>query len=276
VATYPLASVGLPAGVWILKLSTAAASLGCAGLVAACARRLGRPPGFCALAVALNPLVLVYGVGGVHNDFFMMLLLLAGLFWLLSAREGKGGAVLVASIAVKAAAIPIAPFLLLVARRGARAVVAAAIAAIALVGLTILVFGARLPGLADQANAITSFSLPDDVASIFGVSPTVRCAGHKYSCLNTTIAVVFFAGFAVAFAVLVWRAWRGADPIVCAGWAGVALVLTLSSVMPWYVLWILPLAVLSRSRSLQATTAVLAVLLLFTSQPMSHLLLYGA
>jgi hypothetical protein len=75
---------------------------------------------------------------------------------------------------------------------------------------------------------------------------------------------------------LAWRAYRGADPLTCAGWAGVALILTLTSVMPWYVLWVLPFAALSQSRALQVTTGVLSVLLLIFGQPTAHLISYGA
>ena len=35
--------------------------------------------------------------------------------------------------------------------------------------------------------------------------------------------------------------------ITPAGWVNVALILTLSWVLPWYVLWILPLAAMSAS-----------------------------
>jgi peptide/nickel transport system permease protein len=42
------------------------------------ARRLGRDPAAAVALVALNPLVLVYGVGGVHNDVLFMALLLGG------------------------------------------------------------------------------------------------------------------------------------------------------------------------------------------------------
>jgi hypothetical protein len=46
--------------------------------------------------------------------------------------------------------------------------------------------------------------------------------------------------------------------------------------MPWYVLWVLPFAALSRSRALQVTTGVLCVLLFVFGQPTAHLISYGA
>ena len=76
--TYPLTALPLPLAYWVLKLATAGASLGCLALVWRIAPRVGRAPLPAVLALGLNPLVLVYGLGGVHNDFFVGLALLAG------------------------------------------------------------------------------------------------------------------------------------------------------------------------------------------------------
>ena len=275
-ATYPLARLGLPAAVWILKVGTVLASLGCVGLLAACGRRLGRSPAVCAIAFGLNPLLIVYGVGGVHNDFLMMVVLLAGLLWLLQGRAIAGGAAAVAAIGVKLSAAPMALFVLLSGRPRRLVAFGAAGAAVLLVALFAIVFGTRAPGLTDQANTITNFSVPDDLASLFGVRATHRCAGHFYPCLNSTISLITTLAFVIAMLALAWRAFRGADPLACAGWAAVALILTLASVMPWYVLWVLPFAVLSQSRALQVTTGILCVLLLIFGQPTAHLISYGA
>ena len=274
--TYPLARLGLPAGVWILKFSTVLASLGCVGLLAACARRLGRSPAVCAIAFGLNPLLIVYGVGGVHNDFLMMVVLLAGLLWLLQGRAVAGGAATIAAIGVKLSAAPMALFVLLSGRPRKLVAVGAVGAAVLLLALFAIVFGTHAPGLTDQANTITNFSVPDDLAAILGVRATARCAGHFYPCLNSTVSFITTLAFVVAMLALAWRAFRGADPLACAGWAGVALILTLASVMPWYVLWVLPFAALSRSRALQVTTGVLCVLLFVFGQPTAHLISYGA
>jgi hypothetical protein len=47
---------------------------------------------------------------------------------------------------------------------------------------------------------------------------------------------------------------------------------TLSWVLPWYVLWVLPLAALSSSRRLRTTTLVLGVYLIVAWSPASALL----
>ena len=80
-------ALGLPVAYWVLKVSIGVAAVAVAVLVALLARRLGRDPARAVAFVALNPLVLVYGVGGVHNDVLFMVLLLGGALLALSRRE---------------------------------------------------------------------------------------------------------------------------------------------------------------------------------------------
>src|SRR5439155_906234 len=66
-------------------------------------------------------------------------------------------------------------------------------------------------------------------------------------------------------------AWRQRSALTASGWATVALLVTLSWVLPWYVLWVLPLAALSSSRRLRAVSAVLGVYLIISWAPASTL-----
>ena len=94
VATFPLAKTSVPFAFWTLKAIAALASLGVVALVWQCARRLGRDPRLPALAVGLNPLVLVHVVGGAHNDALTVLLWMGGVAALIAARpprEAAGG-----------------------------------------------------------------------------------------------------------------------------------------------------------------------------------------
>ena len=78
-ATYPLAHVSVAAALWSLKAVTGLASLGCVALVWRIARQLGRRSPVAAAAMfGLNPLLLLWTVGGAHNDVLMLLLMLAG------------------------------------------------------------------------------------------------------------------------------------------------------------------------------------------------------
>ena len=74
-----------------------------------------------------------------------------------------------------------------------------------------------------------------------------------------------------------WLAWSRRWPIsdrsiTASGWASVALLVTLSWVLPWYVLWVLPLAALSSSRRLRTAALVLGVYLIVAWAPASGLL----
>src|SRR5208283_3866190 len=55
-------------------------------LVWRCARLRGRDPVAAVAFVGLNPIVLVWGLGGDHTDFLMMLCIVAGVYLLLLAR----------------------------------------------------------------------------------------------------------------------------------------------------------------------------------------------
>jgi hypothetical protein len=84
--------------------------------------------------------------------------------------------------------------------------------------------------------------------------------------------------------VCCWSVWRRRSPsrdapaaeaeraFTAAGWANVALLVTLSWVLPWYVLWALPLAALSRSRRLRRAVLVLGAYLIVAWAPTSGLL----
>ena len=90
-------------------------------LVALLARELGRDPARAVAFVALNPLVLVYGVGGVHNDVFFMALLLGGALLALNRREVLGGGAWAAAAAIKLSAGLAIPILVAGSRRRGRA-----------------------------------------------------------------------------------------------------------------------------------------------------------
>src|SRR5207237_8478892 len=113
VASYALVPLGVAGGLWALKLITAAASLVIVWLVWRCAERLGRDPLRAALFVGLNPVVLLFGVGGAHNDFLAIAFVMAGVYLAVAGRERIGGA---AQIAASASTLPPAlPLLLRVA-----------------------------------------------------------------------------------------------------------------------------------------------------------------
>jgi len=246
--TYPLAWLPVAAAVAVLKALAALSVLAIASLVERIAAWRGVEPLRAAVFVALNPLVLVHVVGGAHNDGLTMVLATLGVAAILSARELSGGAALVAATAIKLSAAFIAPFALLGTGRRSR-LLAGAFAAAAALGV-----GAHLAfgwdwlhgfGLAGENQSRTShMSVPITVARLTGLGPGgVRLA-----------AAILFA--AVVAYLLAWT-WRGGDWVRPAAWAGFSLLLATSWLLPWYLLWPLPLVAISRDRTLQLLTLAL-------------------
>ncbi|HTA05834.1 MAG TPA: hypothetical protein VK774_05685, partial [Solirubrobacteraceae bacterium] len=86
ILTFVVVPVGVAATFWVLKGFLMAASLGTIWLVWKCAKLLGRDPIKAIVLVGLNPIVLVWGLGGDHNDFLMVFLVVLGFYLLLRAR----------------------------------------------------------------------------------------------------------------------------------------------------------------------------------------------
>ena len=71
-----------------------------------------------------------------------------------------------------------------------------------------------------------------------------RLTGLDPDTIRLAAAILFFA--AVAY-LLAWT-WRGGDWIRAAAWAALALLLATAWLLPWYLIWPLPLAAISRDR----------------------------
>src|SRR5205807_1572679 len=226
----------LPVAYWIFKAAVMAASLGCLALVWKCAKLLGRSPRAAVLFAALNPLYIVYGLGGQHNDAFMMLLVMSGVYLLLRGRDRIGGGAFVGAVAVKASAGILLPVVLAGAGRRARVAIGMLAAAV-LVGIAILfAFGGHLPNDRVQSKLVVAFGLPNELGLALGI-------GGVTSGLRLALESVLVAGVLVASAVLLVRRRRGYSPlsrdwIVAAAAVSLLLVLTLTSAMPWYVFWV--------------------------------------
>ena len=261
VVSYLLVPLGVAGGLWALKVAVMVASLGCLALVWKLAEALERPVVPALVLIGLNPLVLVYGVGGVHNDPFMLLLVLAGMLWAVRGRAALAGGAVVAAAAVKVTGGLVLPFLWAGSRERRRVALGAAAVAAGVLVLAAVFFGgdlgAALTSFSDQGNATSLRSFPGQVSQEFlgrsVVSPTVEL-----------LAKLAFAAVAVGLLV---RTWRGADWIVNAGWAMLALLLALPWVMPWYVAWLLPFAALGSDRRLRAAALILTAFLVVVRMP---------
>jgi alpha-1,6-mannosyltransferase len=266
-ATYPLAWLPVGAAVAALKAVAALSVLGIAATVARIAAWRGLDPARAAAFVALNPLVLVHVVGGAHNDGLTMLLATLGVAAILVRREAAGGAALVAAIAVKASAAFIAPFALIATARPSpeppmgrfrahisrnrpigRLLLGAAGAALVVGVAAYLGFGwdwLRAFELAGENQGRAShMSVPSTLARLIGVD-------------DDPVGVVALGLFGIALScLLVWTA-RGGDWVRAAAWAGFGLLIATSWLLPWYLIWALPLVAVSRDRPLQLLTLAL-------------------
>lgn len=240
-ASYPLALLGVPAAMWSLKALAAAAIAAMALLTARLARVRGADPAAAAAFVALNPLVLVHLVGGAHNDGLMTLLALAGVAAALAARPLAAGASLAASVAVKAAGALYAPFAVVGGPRRGRILAGALIAGAGIAAVALAVFGTSateaLSVAGDNQSTVSRWSVPATLSRISGIDVD-------------PIRVLLGAGFGVAAVALLLHVGRGGDWVRAAGWAALGLLVASAYMAPWYVIWLLPLAAISRDRAL--------------------------
>jgi dolichol-phosphate mannosyltransferase len=248
--SYGLASLGLTASLWGFKAVAALASLALLAAVWRAAALRGRDPVAAVAIVGLNPILLVYAVGGAHNDLPMLALTMLGVVLVLSQREGVGAASIVAAAAVKASAVLVAPFLLLGAARRRTALLGGLGAGVGVTALALAVFGLTAFGFVSvllQSDLVTRDSILSDLRALVGPVPGLRpLAG---------------AALAVMVAGLMWRVWRGMDWVAASGWALLALVCATPALFGWYTIWPLPFAVVSGDRRLLAATLFVQALL---------------
>jgi hypothetical protein len=316
--TFALVPLGVAASFWAIKAVLMAASLGTILLVWRCAQLLEIDPVRAIVLVGLNPVVLVWGLGGDHNDFLMVFAIVLGFYlfllarsrgatgavdgtlaepgaesvpedaatngasvrspaksalaarigswlWPLSPTEMGAGAAFVAAAALKASGgvlIPIVLASLVRAPRRLTQVVLGMILAGALVGgASLIAFGLHIPDLSTQSRVVTSISVPNLLGLALG-------AGGETETLHSLLSAVL----AVSILACCAMAWRRRESIAPSGWATVALLVTLGWVLPWYILWLLPLAALAGSRRLRNTALVLGAYLIVAWSPASGLL----
>ncbi len=264
--TYPLAWLPVGLAVAVLKGLAALSVLGISALTARIAAWRGADPLRAAAFVALNPLVLVHVVGGAHNDGLTVLLAMASVAALLGARNLSAGAALVAAVATKLSAALLAPFALFgtscdhspvpfrppATKRNRRGVLRFLLgglgATIALAGAAWLGFGwdwLHGFGLAGENQSRTSYmSIPILAARLTGLDSN---ATRFAAALLFAVAIV---------GLLIWT-WRGADWLRASAWATLALLLATAWLLPWYLIWLLPLSAISRDRLLQLLSLIL-------------------
>jgi Glycosyltransferase family 87 len=269
--TYPLAPLGLRGALWGMKVEALVGSAVTLWLVWRCARTRGYDPAWALLAVGANPLYLIYGLGGAHNDLLMLMAMMAAVSFTFRRRDAAAAASVVAGALIKVTVAALLPFMLLARRErsqllasrerslllgtaGALAVGAvAAFAAFGAHGLDVVA------ALNRDAAFVSTDSFPTEIAHLFG-KPGVFPVDHDLLKAALVIIVVH----------LLWRTWHGFDWVAAAGWTLLAISVTSTWLLAWYLLWPLPLAVIARDRRLLVAT--LAVQVLFIVHQLAPLL----
>ncbi|HEU0250260.1 MAG TPA: hypothetical protein VFR48_06010 [Solirubrobacteraceae bacterium] len=327
--TFIVVPLGLAGSFWALKAILAIASLSLIFVVWKCAHllaerapegsRLRCSPVAAIALVGLNPIVIMWGLGGDHNDFITMLFVMLAFYACLRAGLMPGvvrppetaiadgdagldadadagarrsaralvalkvgaGAALVTAVALKASAAILIPIVLappLAAwvstrsspagrahRRDLLLVLAGMVLGALVWGIaSIVAFGPHLPDLATQGRLVTMESLPN----LLGMA---LLQGGE----TTTLRLILSAALVLTIAACSLLAYRRRESLTGAGWATVALLVTLSWVLPWYVLWLLPLAALAGSRRLRTVALVLGVYFIAAWSPVSGGLLHA-
>ncbi|HEX4483625.1 MAG TPA: hypothetical protein VH081_07540 [Solirubrobacteraceae bacterium] len=345
ILTFVFVPLGVAATFWAIKALLVAASLGTILLVWKCARMLGRDPVAAIVLVGLNPVVLVWGLGGDHNDFLMVFCIVLGFYLLLRSRIGAraaepaapahpaaplapahpaasltpgqpaapdqpaalgqpaapgwvaapaaavalsperwtggplsqrlrgwllplsaieicAGAAFVVATGIKASGGVLIPVvlagLLRTPRRLTQVLIGMALATALTAAASLTAFGLHIPDLSTQSSLVTNVSVPNLIGLAIG-------AGGETKALHDVLTVALVLSIAACCV----QAWRRGAAVTASGWASVALLVTLSWVLPWYVLWVLPMAALSSSRRLRTTALAIGVYMIVAWAPAS-------
>jgi hypothetical protein len=254
--SYPLAPLGVSGALWAMKLEALLASLGTIALVWRCAKARGLDPLPAVVAVAINPLYVLYGLGGAHNDLLMMLMMMSAVALMLTPREGEAGerreagaaAIVVAGALVKATVAALLPFMIL-SRRRLAPVLGALAALLGGAAIGYVAFGTHgvdlVSALNRDAGFVSTDSFANEIAHLFGKAGVFPV---DHTLLKAALVLIVVH--------LLWRTWRGYDWIAASGWSLLAISVTSTWLLAWYILWPLPLAVVARDRRLLVATLV--------------------
>ena len=236
------------------------------------ARHLGANVPIALWICALNPLVIIHLMGGVHNEMLMVGLMLAGIALTFERHHVAGVTVVAIGVAVKATAGIALPFLVWVwmrhlrDRRGYQPLKAFAAAAGTSVLIFIAVFAVLsgmagvglgwLTALAGSVKIINWLSIPTATANVVHAIGGLFFSVSFYGTLQVTRAVGI-AIIAIALPLLWWR-FRHDDRQALTGiaWAMLVVVLFAPAALPWYYSW--PLAVVAPLAQSRAAVAAIA------------------
>ncbi|MFJ6443286.1 polyprenol phosphomannose-dependent alpha 1,6 mannosyltransferase MptB [Streptomyces sp. NPDC091649] len=252
------------------------------------AREHGRSESRALWLGALNPLLLMHVVGGVHNDGLMIGLMLVGLVLALRGRWIAGSALVGLAMMVKS---PAAVALLFIGvlvhatatgprwRRWAKGLLAPGLIACAVAGGATLISGTGFGWLRTQgvaANIHTALSVTSDVG--LGLGELARLLlGVDAEPVKSAVQTLGLAAAIAVILVLARRATRGTmTPAHGLGLSLLVLVALSPMVQPWYLLWgMAVVAATEQCGRLAAVLTVLSVALVYETHPMGATPPYG-
>jgi hypothetical protein len=186
-----------------------------------------------------------------------------------SPRLRASATALVAGVGVKLSAGLTRPCLLRGPARARERLRVAAGAAVSLAVLAVIAlvgFGGHALGflgaIGEQQQLVAVHSIPAETARLVGLDGT-----------PTWWRQLFGGAFLALLAIELWRTARGADWRAAAGWSTLALLASTAWLLPWYVIWALPLAAVSGDRRLRAATLVFCAYAILIHLPLADPLL---
>jgi alpha-1,6-mannosyltransferase len=198
----------------------------------------------------LNPLVVFYGIGGGHNDLMTVLLSTAGVYALLAHRNRAAGSAVTMAAGIKLTAGLILPFALASSakpdpeRRRRSLVIGTAITAVCIGAAGFVAFGSGMLHLPTTLSQVQNEGAGQTIPGFISTILRLNTLGHAVGVLLGLL----FIGLCVWLLLKVYR--DELDWIEGAAWATVGLLVSTSSILPWYGAWMLPLIGLCSNRKL--------------------------
>lgn len=237
---------------------------------------------------ALNPLLLMHVVAGMHNDGLMTGLMLAGLALALRGGWVAAGALVGLAMMVKSPAVVALLFIGVLVhasatgsqiRRWAKGLFAPGLVACAVAGSATLVSGTGFGWLRTQGvagNIHTALSVVSDLG--LGLGELGRLLlGTDPEPVKSAVQTLGLATAVVLIVVLARKAMNGhLPPVHALGLALLALVALSPMVQPWYLLWGLVVVAATQQRGRVFTVlVVLSAALVYETHPTGATPPYG-
>ncbi|HEX3873728.1 MAG TPA: hypothetical protein VHW26_06260, partial [Solirubrobacteraceae bacterium] len=173
------------------------------------------------------------------------------------ALEFGCGLALVCALAIKLPAAVLLPIVFVVSAHRRWLVAGMAVAGVGVAAAGYVAFGTHLPDLGTQSDLVTAVGLPN----LFGYG--LGLGGETVG-----LRIVLTGGLLVVIGLCTaWARRRTGDWIAPAGVAILVLLATLSWQAPWYMLWLLPFAALTRRPHLRVAALVFGVYLIVAFVP---------